>query len=862
MKRTLWLVLCGISMAFPLHAQRLPKNVTPVSYDLTFTPDLAKADFVGDETIHVVFKEPSKTVVLNSAEIDFQSATIATGRNTQKASVQTDEKMEQVTLTVPNAIPAGPAEIHVQFHGILNDKLRGFYLSKTERRRYAVTQFEATDARRAFPSFDEPFFKAVFNITLIVDATDTAISNGSIISETPGPGAKHTLKFSPSPKMSTYLVAMIVGDFQCQSGSADDIPIRVCAVPEKKDLVGYSVSATEKIVRYYDRYYYTKYPFQKLDIVAFPDFSAGAMENTGAITYRETLLLIDDKIASLDSHELVASVLAHEIAHQWFGDLVTMQWWDNVWLNEGFATWMSWKPLKDSNPEWHTELAEIQETTGSLDTDSIASIRPIRADAKTPEEIANLFDGIAYGKAASVLRMVEAYLGPESFREGVNAYLKAHAYANATAQDFWVQVAVTAGKPVDAIMSSFIDQPGAPLVSVETGCHDGRTSVTLAQTRYFSNAAAAAKGSPEIWTIPIFLRAFGSTQSSVVLLNKRKQTFELQGCSPWVNANAGGRGYYRTEYSPAAYAEMSKEIETSFSSEERIRFLDDAWALVRIGRLNIGEYLATLTHMQGERSRAVVGTMLEHIPEIHDNLTTAENRPAFEARVREFLRPMAADLADDSGAGQATDRAAFQADVFAALAVYGSDRKMIQQAVTNAEAFVKEGQSTNRSWALQSLTIAARNGDANLYQKYRQQMKAARTPEQYYPYFFAIAFFREPELIKRNFDFALSPDVRNQDMAILGRMIANPETRSVAWELYKNDFKEIQAKLGESLGDGSLAFLTGFCDPQTRDQSQEFFKAQDIPGIERTLQNARDQADACIELRSLQGQNLAAYLKQ
>jgi ERAP1-like protein len=200
--------------------------------------------------------------------------------------------------------------------------------------------------------------------------------------------------------------------------------------------------------------------------------------------------------------------------------------------------------------------------------------------------------------------------------------------------------------------------------------------------------------------------------------------------------------------------------------------------------------------------------------------------------------------------------------VFATLAVYGNDPELIQQACTNAVAFVKEGQSTNRSWALQSLAIAARNGDANLYQKYRERMKAARTPEEYYPYFFAIAFFHEPELVKTNFDFVLSPDVRNQDMAILGRMIANPETRSVAWELYQNDFKEIHAKLGESLGDGSLAFLTGFCDPQTRDQSQNFFKAQSIPGIERTLQNARDEADACIELRSLQGQNLAAYLKQ
>src|SRR5229473_906327 len=621
MKRTVLLVIFALGLGLGTSAQRLPENVTPESYDLKFKPKLSNATFSGDVTIHVRLLKPASSIVLNSAEIEFQEATIAAGGSVQTASVSLDGKNETATLAVPRAIPAGVADIHIRYKGVLNDQLRGFYLSQTSRRRYAVTQFEATDARRAFPSFDEPAYKAVFRITLVVDKGDTAISNGRIISDSPGPGdTKHTLQFSPSPKMSTYLVAMMVGDFQCLEGGADGIPVRVCAVPEKKGLLSFALLSAENILKFYDRYYDIKYPFQKLDIIAFPDFSAGAMENTAAITYRETLLTIDDKTASVDAHQAVVGVLAHEMAHQWFGDLVTMKWWDDIWLNEGFATWMSWKPVEAWKPEWHAERNEIQETGGSLGTDSIASVRAVRAKAETPAEIQTLFDGVAYGKAASVLRMVEAYVGPEVFRKAVNAYLEKHAYGNATAEDFWNQVAATSGKPVDKIMAGFTQQSGAPLVTVKTACQGNTTQVTLAQERYFANAARLAAGSTELWLIPVHLRASGSKDAAYRPLSERRQTFELPGCSPWVYANVGGRGHYRTSYDPTAFAKMSAELETAFSPEERIHFLGDAWAMVRVGRLNIGDYLATLEKMQAERSRAVMGLMMERFGELHGHV--------------------------------------------------------------------------------------------------------------------------------------------------------------------------------------------------------------------------------------------------
>ncbi|HLY92225.1 MAG TPA: M1 family metallopeptidase, partial [Candidatus Angelobacter sp.] len=336
LKKILWVI--PLLLPVLAGAQRLPYGITPQRYALTFTPDLDKATFSGDEMIEVEINKATSTIVLNAIELEFQEASITQEARSQTAKWSFSPQLEQVTLTVAEGLQPGPAAIHIRFTGILNDKLRGFYLAKTKQRNYGASQFEATDARRAFPAFDEPALKAKFDISLVVNNGDTAISNGHIVSDTPGPGeGKHTLQFSTTPKMSTYLVALAVGDFKCLEGAADNVPIRVCGTPDKAPLSAAALRYAQEILKFYNQYYGIPYPFGKLDIVGVPDFEAGAMENTGAIFYRESLLFIDDKNSSVDSHQAVFEVLAHEMAHQWFGDLVTMKWWDNLWLNEGFA---------------------------------------------------------------------------------------------------------------------------------------------------------------------------------------------------------------------------------------------------------------------------------------------------------------------------------------------------------------------------------------------------------------------------------------------------------------------------------------------------------------------------------------------
>lgn len=863
MKRIFVLALLSLGTCLCAKAQRLSDTVVPESYHLTFTPDLVKATFAGEETIRVQVRKATSAITLNAAELEFHEASITAGGTTQKATATFDAGKEQATLAVAKEVAAGPAEIHIRFTGILNDKLRGFYLSKSERRSYAVTQFENTDARRAFPSFDEPAFKAVFQITLIIDKGDMAISNSKIASDTPGPGeGKHTVKFAATPKMSSYLVAMLVGDFVCREGGADGIPIRVCSLPEQKDMTGYALEASENVLKYYDKYYSIKYPYGKLDHIVFPDFAAGAMENVGAITYRDSFLMIDAKNSSYDAKQNVANTVAHEMAHQWFGDLVTMQWWNDIWLNEGFATWMAWKPLEEWQPEWNVRQQEIAETLGALAADSVDSVRTIRANAETPADIQALFDGIAYGKAASVLRMVEAYVGPDVFEKGVNAYLEKHKFGNATAEDFWGQITETSGKPVDKIMKGFTEQAGAPLVSVKNECKGDKTEVTLTQERYYSDAAKMAAGSNEIWPIPVNLLPSASKQPQYHLLTKKTETLELPGCSAWVYGNAGARGYYRSSYDAAAFAKMSGEVESTFSAEERVRVPDDAWALVRIGQMNIGDYLNLLQKMQGERSRQVLQTMISHIPAIHDRFVAPADRAAFEKWVRDFLNPIAKDLGETPAAGEAPERQALRGDIFAMLAQYGRDPVLIEKARATAEQYMKDPQSVSPELAGKALTIAAMNGDAGLYDQYVAHMKAAKTPEGYGFYLQALGMFPEPELAKRTYDLVLGPDVKNQNLYGIYFPLINYRVQPQAWELFKSDFPSIMKKV-----DGpdavSLAQVAGaFCDAGLRDDSQKFFAAQNLPGTERILQNAKDQVNACIQVRDLQQKNLTNYLER
>src|SRR5580765_6270047 len=699
-------------------AQRLPKTATPENYKLTFTPDMDSARLEGDETITVHVLKPSSEITLNAVDIDFHEVTITSGGTSQKAKVTPQKENEMVVLAVEKPLAAGSASIHITYTGILNSEMRGLYLGKDDQgRKYAATQFESTDARRAYPSFDEPEYKATFDITAVADKGMVAISNYKIASDTPGPGDKHTVRFATTAKMSSYLAALVVGNFEYIEGSVDDIPIRVYSTPGKKEMGRFALDAAEHIVSYYDKYFGIKYPYGKLDLIGLPDFSAGAMENVGCITFREVILLIDEKEGSVDLKKTIASVTAHEIAHMWFGDLVTMKWWDDVWLNEGFATWMSSKPVQKWKPEWNFDLDDVSGTGGTLNVDSLANTRPIHQAAETPAQIQELFDGIAYGKAASVLRMLEAYLGDETFRVGINAYLKEHQYGNATADDFWDAQAKVSHKPVDKIMPTWVKQPGAPIINVKAQCTGNSTNVTLEQQRYFVDRAKFEAVNDQLWQIPLCLKGSASSAAKCELMTKKEETFTLPGCSTWVLTNAGATGYYRTGYQPDAVRALAKDAETKLSPAERIALQNDIWASVRVGREPVGDYLAFAQGLQTDRNRAVLEDVLGRLNYIGQYVVSDSDRDAYRMWLREFLTPPMNEVGYEPKPGEADEERTLRARVMNALGYDARDPDTLAEARKIADKALADRSSVDHDLAGSGFPLAGRNGDAEFYGK-------------------------------------------------------------------------------------------------------------------------------------------------
>ncbi|HET7185064.1 MAG TPA: M1 family metallopeptidase [Terriglobales bacterium] len=843
-------------------AQRLPGDVIPSHYQITLTPDLKNATFEGEETIQVRVTKPLSKIVLNAAEIKFVDATVASGSTNQTAKVTTDEKAEMATLALANAVPAGPATIHIKFTGILNDQLRGLYLSKTKQRNYAVTQFEATDARRAFPSFDEPAMKATFDLSAVVDQGDTAISNGRIVSDTPGPGSgKHTLKFATSPKMSTYLVALEVGDFQCLEGEAEGTPIRICATPDKKDMGKFALESAEQILKFYDQYYGIKYPFQKLDIVALPDFAPGAMENTADITYREELLLLDERTSGVNEHKAVTGVLAHEMAHQWFGDLVTMQWWDDIWLNEGFATWMTDKPLAAWKPEWN-----VWPQQGPLSIDALKSTRAIHAAASevnTPAQIATLFDGIAYQKTAAVLRMLESWVGEEAFQKGVNQYLAQHAYGNTRAADFWNAMAKASGKPVDKVMSTWVEQPGAPLLSVKAQCAGNQTNVELAQTRYYTDPELLKAGSPELWQIPVCIKSATSASASCHLMTQRQQTFQVNGCSPWVFVNAGGRGYYWSAYSPELTARLAGAAEQGLTPQERVSLLNDEWILARGGQHPISQYLSLAQGMRSDPTRQVLQQIAERVQFISDYVVDNRDRGPYRAWVQNQFRPMFDKFGWKARPGDSEDVKTMRRTVIEVLGYSGRDPELLRQSADVAQQYMKDTGSVDPNVGELAVGLAALHGDAKLYDEYMEHMKQAKSPQELYAYMEGLTHFSQPELAQRTLDLSLTPEIRAQDFfRSMLSSLQNPETRDMAWSFFKSHWPEVEKKFGATVGFGFGGLASVFCSEQAKQDVQQWFAQHPDPGGPRALRQGLERIDGCIRVRNTQSTVLATWLKE
>ena len=805
---------------------RLPTNVTPERYELKLTPDLTTWTFSGDEKISIHVHEPVREIILNAAELELHAVSLQTADGkVREGRVNLDTENERATLSFGEPVPAGRGDLQIQFSGILNDKLHGFYRSTYkgadgQDKPLASTQFESTDARRAFPCWDEPAFKAVYQVTLVVDEKLTAISNARVVRENALPGNKKAVVFADSMKMSTYLVAFIVGEFEATAPvMVGNAPLRVCAVPGKKHLATFAVAIGKASLEHFSAYYGIAYPGDKLDLIAIPDFASGAMENLGAITFRETALLVDADRATRTELERVADVVSHENAHMWFGDLVTMKWWNGLWLNEAFATFMEMLAVDAWKPEWRRWDSFTVSRAAAMQVDGLKSTRPIEFPVERPEEAAGMFDILTYEKGASVLRMLEQYLGAEAFRDGIRLYLRRHAYANAETTDLWDALEESTKEPVRALMDTWIFQAGYPLISVEKGPRGLRLNQQM--FRYLQDGSDQERK----WHVPIFLRAGTKTGviEKTILLADGEQTVELGDTVDWAVVNAGGHGFYRVRYGADLFDSLKHGLQVRLSAVERFGLVNDTWASTLAGLTSLIDYLSLIDLLSDENDVNVWTTVIgsgHHLERILDDPQCA----TLAKRLRTLLGPAVARFGWTPRQGESDLESQLRGDLINALGTLGDDKGCQERARELFALYEKSPDIVERNLIPALIAIVAHTGTAADYDKFYGRFKNAQTPQEETRFLFALANFRLPELIDRTLDLTINGEVRTQNSPYLMRgILLNKPARVKAWVFMKAHWEEMLRQYPDNAIPRMCEGIVGLATAELEADVRDFF---------------------------------------
>jgi puromycin-sensitive aminopeptidase len=846
---------------------RLPRTALPRRYDIRLEPDLTTLTFRGEETVTLDVTESVSELLLNAVELAIDAASLENDRGQSiPATVSLDEAAERCRLAL--AAPAAPGRwrLRLTFRGALNDKLRGFYRSSYKdatgaTRLLAATQFEATDARRAFPCWDEPAFKAVFTVTLAIDPALTAVSNTRVVAER-REGGKKVLAFADTITMSTYLVAFVVGELEAtEPVVVGRTPVRVWCVPGKKGLAAFGHAIAVASLRFFEEYYGMPYPGDKLDLLAIPDFAAGAMENLGAITFRETALLVDERAASHTELERVADVVAHENAHMWFGDLVTMTWWNGIWLNEAFATFMEMLAVDAWKPEWRRWTTFGVSRAAALTVDGLHSTRPIEFPVRAPRDADAMFDVLTYEKGASVLRMLEQYLGADVFREGVRDYLRRHAYANADTGDLWQALGSAAGQPIPAVMDGWIFKPGYPLVSARL---DGRELV-LTQQR-FTYLREPLQGSPaagesgQRWQVPVQVRVLAGGRHPVtrLLLAEGETRVPLPASFDAGVVNEGGHGFYRVRYAGDLLERLLARL-AALAPIERFNLVNDAWAVAVAGLMGLTDYLELTARFREERDRNVWSALIASLGALHRIVEEAD-RPRLASLVRDRLGPAFAALGWTPRPGEDELTRQLRGDLARALGVLGDDRR-VQAEAAGLYAAHLGGREVDPNVLPALIAILAHAGDAARYDEFLTRFKSATTPQEEQRYLYALAGFRQPELLERTLARTLDGEIRTQDAPFVARaLLLSVHARELAWTFVKKHWDAMDRQYPKHGLRRMAEGVTGLTTPELERDVHAFFRERKIELGGKTLAQYLEQLHIAVSLRAREGVGLAKYL--
>lgn len=845
---------------------RLPSSVVPSHYRIKLEPDLEKATFIGSVEIEVEVNNPTDTIQMNAADLAIQSARVvdSVGSNTEVADIFLDAEMERLTLSFDSQISPGPHTIVAEFTGVLNDQLHGFYRSTFTDddgvdHTIATTQFESTHARRAFPCFDEPAFKASYGVTLIVPSEQFAVSNGPIISETDLKNGQREVVFEDTMVMSTYLVAFIVGPFEATDPvDVNGVPLRIVHPIGKGHLTDYSLEAGAFALEFFSKYYGIPYPGQKLDMVAVPDFAFGAMENLGCITYREVLLLVDKDRSTEPELLRIADVIAHEIAHMWFGDLVTMEWWNGIWLNEAFATFMATMASDNFNRDWGRWNQFSLERSMAFDVDSLKNTRPIEIEVNSPVDAEGMFDLLTYEKGGSVLRMLEQFLGEEEFQDGISYYLNKHKYANTETNDLWDAIEHVTNQPARRIMDSWIFQRGYPLVSASVS-EDGST-IHLEQDRFLYTRDDTTDAT--IWSVPVVLKVGSGSGVSEIryLLEEKSSEVKLDSPADWVVVNAGGSGFFRARYSKDMLKSVSSSMFSNLSSIERYGLVDDTWSSVMAGRTSAADFLEFARSFQLETDLDV-WTVLSGCLSSLEKLVEGEAENQYRAVVRDLAQPGLDRLGWEPGDTDSPRDLELRGLFIRLLANVGNDDLALENAGDLHDSYLRDAGSVEPNMAAAVTGVVASKGDTAKYDLFLEKYRNPSTPQEERRYQSALSAFPGEAEMKRTLAMTLDGTVRTQDAPyLLAVCMRNKYQGHLAWDFVKENWDKINEAFPSNSIVRMLSGVTSLSQDEQAADVLEFFENHDVPQGQLTLQQTLEKLGVNVAFRERESTSFSESL--
>jgi alanyl aminopeptidase len=860
---------------------RLPRDTHPLGYRLRFELDPTQASYRGSVAIEMTLDRPRESLWLHNRGPRILAARVLRpGAENLPAVLETMSESGLSALRLKQPVGPGVVQLELEFEAEFGKRLTGLYRVETQGDAYAFTQFEPTSAREAFPCLDEPRFKTPFEVSVVTAPGLQVIANTRQIGAVDLADGRRELRFAPTEKLPTYLVALAVGPLDISSAptmAASDVrtralPLGGAAVRGRGPDLAYALRETPKLLLALERYFGIEYPYDKLDLIAVPDFGAGAMENAGAITFRDSLLLIRED-ASEGQLRRLAYVNAHELAHQWFGNLVTMPWWDDVWLNESFATWMGTRVVEEVYPEYKAKLSELGFTQGAMEVDSQAAARQIRQPIESDHDIENAFDAITYAKGGAVLSMFERFLGEEAFRAGLSLYMARHRFGNATAQDLVAALAEAAHKPeVTPAFFSFLEQPGVPLVEARALCTGETTELSLSQVRYAPVGSNLARD--KIWQIPVCVRfaeqAGAQPKEQCVLLRDKTASVRLASarCPSWLLPNSQAAGYYRWTLEPAAL-EALVSAHRALSESEQISLVHNLLAAMRSADLGAEHALASAERLASLPSRLVLDQILSMFAFVRERFLGEEGMPGYRALIGRLVKPRYQQLGLLPKAGEQLtgEQKLLRSSVVRALAFEAKDPALLRQLAALGRVHLGSAARAKQpplppELIDAALSAALREADEGLLTRAIEQLFAETDGSARGRLLSAISTLDRPALSEQVLNLSLDPRLRtNERLAPLFGQSARKETRAAAYAWLKLHFDAFVAVLGEHHRAEVIGVTAGFCSEDMARDVEAFFgeRAPRLPGGPRELAMTLEGIRLCVALDQAQGDRARSF---